>query len=778
MKGEAFDRKEEFEVKHIRIVGEIDYMAKTFSSSTTISLQLNCSTPTIILDAIDFIIRTVRVGNEITKYSYNGRKITVIMPENIKPGTVDITVDYTVSNPPLGLYFITKDKYGDHVQPQVWTLGEGQTDDFRAQEDNSYWFPYIQGPGVKSTSETIITVEKPQEVISNGILVGVNESSHKRTFHWKMDKPHSLYLISIVAGEFDKEEETIGKVKLMYFVPKGQKAHINRTFSVTKDIFSFYEDYTGIKYPHDKFSQTCVYEATFGGMENTTANTMTERTLHDEIAHMDFSSEENVGHHMAHQWFGDLVTCGTWEDVWLNEGLAAFLYAMYVKMHHGESEYMYHLLDKLDNFLKADDSRGVSAVYPIHNIDPKRAFDRFNSEKGALVMCSLETFLGPESIKKAIQSYFEKHIYGTALTVDFLNLLNESTGIDVTWFFDQYIYAAGYPILEYTYSYDEINKILGVRFRQIQKIPRVFRLNFNLSLGSEGGSIETYPVTISEKDEIRKIFIEKAPDFICVDPDLSVVGKIITPVFQDLIAKIKFDPHVTCKIRAIRSIGSGADSEVVSSLSEILSAKTEHWAVSSEAAAALGRICMKSSLKVLEENLTHSDPKVRRSIFRSLGLFPGDDVRDTLRRSLEIEESYYIKGEILNSLGRTGTTEDIGLFIKAMSQPSHEDTIALGAIRGLGEMGTDGGIGVLLNIVNSVVARKKLKIAAIKETSRFLSNNAVKNELIRLIDSEDKELRDTAFGIALKSDDEQFRVKAKDKFIGRYYKESHSATLV
>lgn len=771
------ENKNGFNLKHLKIVGEIDYRAKSFRASAIISLDLDDNTPRIDLEAVDFTIRAVRVGNEGAEYSYDGKIIRVDIPGSKQENEIDITVDYTVMDPPLGMYFITQDKYGNHVQPQVWTLGEGQTDDFQAQEDNKYWFPYIPGPGTKSTSETVITVDKPQEVISNGVLIGVEDSGSKRTYHWRMDKLHSQYLVSIVAGEFDTEEEMLDDIKLMYLVPKGSKANIKRTFAETKDIFRFYEDYTGVKYPHSKFSQTCVYEATFGGMENTTANTMTERTLHDDTAHIDFSSEENIGHHMAHQWFGDIVTCGTWEDVWLNEGLAAFLYAMYVKKYHGNKEYRYHLLDKLDNYLNADDSRGVSAVYPIHDTAPKRAFDRFNSEKGALVMCSLENTLGSSVLKRTIEKYFQRYMFGTALTADLLELLKKESGKDITWFFDQYIYASGYPILEYTHNYDETSSTLTIRFRQLQDIPREFRLDFNVDVGNEDGSYETYPVTVRERDVIHQIRTEKAPHFVCIDPDLSVVGKVITPIVQDLNSKIKHDPHLTCKIRAIRTIGNEKDLEVVSSLEGILAIKDEHWAIGSEAAMALGRICTNSSLEVLKDNVKHPNPKVRRSVFRSLGQFSSPEVRDILVSSLETEKSYYIKGEILHSLGKTGYAEELNRLIQGLSQPSHENAIALGAIRGIAALGTDECVGVLLNIVNSMI-HKRLKVAAISEFSNFLANHRVKNELMRLIGLEDKKLRETALGVALKSDDAEFKMNVKDKFIERYYRESHSATLV
>lgn len=764
-------------LKHIKIVGEIDYRARTFSASATVSLQLTHNQSVIDLEAIDFTIRRVLVNSEIAEYSYNRKKICVSIPENLQNEEIEITVEYTVTDPPLGLYFITRDKYGDYVQPQVWTLGEGQTEDLRAQEDNRYWFPYIPGPGTKSTSETVITVDKPQEVISNGVLVSVEETGIKRTFHWMMDKPHSQYLISIVAGEFDREEESLGDVRLMYLVPKGKKSEIKRTFGETKNIFEFYENYTGIKYPHTKFSQTCVYEAIFGGMENTTANTMTERTLHDDVAHIDFSSEENVGHHMAHQWFGDIVTCSSWENVWLNEGLAAFLYAKYVEQHHGDTDYGYHLLDKLDNYLKADDSRGVSAVYPIHDTDPKKAFDRYNSEKGALVMCSLENLLGSDMIKKTVQNYFQKYQYGTASTEDLLELLKEDSGVDISWFFDQYIYASGYPTLEYTYHYDAHNSNLKVRFRQLQHIPRDFRLDFNVFVEYEDGNVKRYPVTMSDREKILLVPSEHPPLFVCVDPELSVVGKVITPAIQNVTSKIERDPHITCKIRSIRTLGNDNSQEIITSLGKIFKKKDEHWAIGSEAAAALGRLCTTDSLRVLKENTNHPDPKVRRSVFRALGSFSSPEITEILVSSYNNEKSYYIKGEILHALGKTGNKEELYLLRQGLKLPSHENAIELGAVRGIAALGTEECVDELLNIAISP-GLKKLRLSAVKELSRFLSYGRVRNELINLIDSEDKDLRETAFGIALKSDDNQFKDDVKDKFVARYYKESHSATLV
>ena len=771
------DSDEAFELKHIKIEGELDYRSKSFKSKCELYIDPK-GTSVFRIEAVNFLINSVKINGKLADYKYDGSNITISVPDNFSDLKMKITVDYAIVDPPLGMYFITEDKYGANIQPQVWTLGEGQTEDFQVSEDNKYWFPYIPGPDKKCTSETIITVPKKYYLVSNGDLLSVKDIQEKRVYHWRMDRPHSPYLISLVCGEFDFFEETYKNTKLMYLVPKGKKHDIERTFPITKELFEFYEKFTGAEYPFKKFSQTCVYEATFGGMENTTANTLTERTLHDEIAHIDFSSEENVGHHMAHQWFGDLVTCKTWEDVWLNEGLASFLYASFVKNKHGTDEYYYHLLDKLDAYLRAETQRGVSEICTTYGTAPKKSFDRYSSEKGGLVMCSLLNLIGEEKMHRVLKSYFSKFMYSSATTKDLEQIVDEESDRISAGFFGQFIYSKGYPILNVTYFYDNSLHILNLSFKQKQSTSREYRLQFKLILNFNKGKSTEIPVTLYNIEQELQLNLNDRPTFICVDPDISIVGIVeVEEDFSEMKSKIENDTHLVCRIRAIRKMAYFNNNEFIDTLSRMISNTEIHWSIAAESSNALSRIGGKEALNILIKNAQHPNPKVRRAIVRALGNFSEKESLETISTILSKEKSYYIRSEALYSAGKTGLEEAIQFLYRGLFEYSHENVISIGALKGLGALHTEASSKVVLNYMRRT-NNKKMILASIGELASFLNFQEIRDEVLYQIVNGDKEICDKAMSVALNSGDPLFISSAKDKYLSRYFKESYKATLV
>src|SRR6266567_9641344 len=116
-------------------------------------------------------------------------------------------------------------------------------------------------------------------------------------------------------------------------------------------MIQFFSDYFGIKYPYPKYAQVVVADFIFGGMENITATTLTERTLHDKRAHLDFTSDDLVSHELAHQWWGDLVTCRDWSEGWLNEGFATYFEYVWREHAKGRDEADYELLADTEGYL-------------------------------------------------------------------------------------------------------------------------------------------------------------------------------------------------------------------------------------------------------------------------------------------------------------------------------------------------------------------------------------------------------------------------------------------
>src|SRR5262249_16195104 len=199
----------------------------------------------------------------------------------------------------------------------------------RATVGHRYWVPTWDYPNDFATTETRVTVPADWYVVGNGALRSntLNPRDQTRTFHWQMEQPHATYLLSLAAGPFDVKTSTWRGVTLMYVVPQGKGGMIAETFGETPEMLSFFSDITGVKYPWAKYAQTAMYDYG-GGMEWVSATTIGENSLTDQRRGFRMSAGI-VSHELAHQWFGDLVTCKDWGHLWLNEGFEFFFAALW-----------------------------------------------------------------------------------------------------------------------------------------------------------------------------------------------------------------------------------------------------------------------------------------------------------------------------------------------------------------------------------------------------------------------------------------------------------------
>ena len=234
-------------------------------------------------------------------------------------------VAYRAIEPRRGLYFIDRPR-------QAWT--QSQDTDARA------WLPCFDHPAEKQTTTTTIVVEPGHFALGNGALVERTESAAGVTFRYEQSDPARD--LSADDGRRRVQRDRAGasaRFPVWYYVEPGREADGERSFGNTPRMIDAFEAAIGVPYPYARYSQIAVADFIFGGMENTGATTQTDRTLHDERAHLDFSSEPLVAHELAHQWFGDLVTCRDWSQAWLNEGFATYFEAVWMEASRGWDEY-------------------------------------------------------------------------------------------------------------------------------------------------------------------------------------------------------------------------------------------------------------------------------------------------------------------------------------------------------------------------------------------------------------------------------------------------------
>ncbi|MCR8470995.1 MAG: M1 family aminopeptidase [Candidatus Korarchaeota archaeon] len=752
-----------YEIKHLSLALKVFIEDKKIEGHAEISVVKKRG-GVIELDAVDMEILDVRVNGSSTKYTYNGKKLA-INTEAIEPGTsFKIDIMYS-AYPKKGLYFVKPKGKGGYLQ--VWSQGE--------PEDNRYWIPIYDYPNMKFTCDLKIYAPKMLTVFANGELKEVREEGEWKVWHWVMDQPIASYLIAIAIGEFDVKETMYKDIKLTYAVPKGRGEDIDRSFSNTPDMLKFFEEFLMYKYPWKNYKQVCVSEFIVGGMENTTLTMLTELTLHDEKAHAEFESEPLVSHELAHQWFGDLITTKDWGNIWLNESFATYLEALYMGHLKGEDRFICELISFLDSYLREYSTRYSRPIMTRVYKYPEEVFDAHSYPKGALVLHTLRTIVGDDKFREILRKFLEKHAFSSVDTEDFRKVSEEVTGEDLEWFFDQYIYNAGHPELTVRYSYDAERKVLRVSITQTQKEDcwDVYKMPIEILIKTEKETkLEKF--WLSEKEQTLYIPLDEPPEYICVDPKFKVFAVITEEEeLEQLIKKLKCT-SIYCRIRAIRNLSKKISDRAVEALKEKLLDESEYWMARSEAAKALGSIGTEKAKRVLIEALEKvANPRVRRGIAEALGNFRDHEVAEALAKILKNkEEGYYVRAAAAESLGKTKWEEAIKILKKVKDEPSHNNVITIGAIRGLAALGSDEAFEIILEYTKEDKPTL-VRMEAVRSMSKFNEKASAREIIINACKDENMRIRSAAITAIRETLDPRY-IPILDSLIGR---ELHSGLI-
>ena len=400
---------------------------------------LKPNTKQIWFDSAKLKIKEVLVNGHKAQFKVEPERLVVNLP---KPGgpkdTLSINIAYS-GRPEAGIYFVPAARAFPAHTSVVYTQGE--------MEDTHYWLPTYDYPDDKATSESFVTVPSGYTVISNGKLIGESKSGRTVTVRHRMDQPHSTYLISLVTGQFTVGNDGQFKGKpVRWNVPVGLEDMGKAAFGGTDRMIALYSKLTGVDYPYAKFDQSAVPDYMFGGMENITAVTQTIQALFPSEAAPVSNSEGLVLHELAHQWFGDDITCASWPHAWLNEGFATFLPSFYVREAHGQEAY------DLSRYgtLQGGYGSAMGEQRPVVWTGYEEPIDEFGGTiypGGASRMFVLMHWVGEEKFWKAIHNYLEEYRFKAVTTPQFFASMSKSLGVDLTPFMNEWLYRKELPKL-------------------------------------------------------------------------------------------------------------------------------------------------------------------------------------------------------------------------------------------------------------------------------------------------------------------------------------------
>lgn len=697
-KPRRWERSRTYDALHYLIKIKLDIDRKAFEGEAVLTLSSLCpDLRKIELDAEDYRVEQVNDewGHSLS-FSQTDKKLLVELgrPHNI--GEIfSITVFYQSDNQAhittkkKGLRFF--DATAEHpalVASDSWPDGV------------HHWFPCYDFPNDKVTNEIIATVQEPNKVAANGRLVSVirNERERTVTYHWVQDKPHSTYLIFLTAAPYEIIRDCYQNIPISYWVFPQQVKDALRSYEKTPKMMEFFIKTFSTSYPWDKYDQISVPLG--GGAESTSATAMTYEIIHDEKAEKDFSSIGIVSHELAHQWWGDLITLRSWEHAWLNESFGTYSDYLYYEYDRGPEEGAINLLNKKNSYLREAKTKYVRPIVTDRYETPQDLFDAHSYQKGACVLHMLRFILGDQRFFKVLKEFLHNYSFQPVDTHDFMKTVKEVTGENLDWFFEQWLFQPGHPVLEISSRWDDGEKTLGLSIKQIQdtsrgtpvyKIPVLIGIRGSESLdeaSSKGDRDDEliYKIWITGKENYYEFHLTGKPLMVRFDHGNYLLKEWIFPKsVEELLYQARYD-DVIGRMWAVQELKAFGHKPEVSEAIQEIARSDDFWAVRKAAVETIGSWRNTRFIAFLKEKCKDKHSQVRAVALKALGDFGLAGLAGFFQECFNRDDSYLAQSEALRALGKTGDKKQIDFLKKAAALPSYRNIIknaALEAIRAL-----------------------------------------------------------------------------------------------
>ena len=690
----------DYDLIHQKIeVKNFDWNAPAFDGKVTTTLvSLRPGLDSVVLNmGRRLVVRSVTVEEfrprvrpvaRPVRFSRPGDSIVVHLakPAGFRD-TVRFTIDYRGRiTQGRGLYFFQAEVGRPHRPQQIYSGG--------GTDGNPNWIPTYGPPHDKATWELIATVPAGYTVVSNGRLISdkpnrpaprapARAASH--TVHWTQEKPASTYLISLVAAPLVKVGDRWRDIPVDYYVYKEDVPLARRLFGHTPDILETFTRLTGVKYPWPGYSQTTVTEF-IGGMENVGATTLVD-WIPDAAAYRDrpWFRETLIPHEAAHQWFGNLVTTENWSNYWLNEGLAEYMVGQYWAVKRGRHAEDEFYLDEYRRFLSADARRRV----PLASFNSNNVYT-----KGALVMQMLKKLLGPERFWAGMNRYLTRHAYGNADSDDLRKAVLHATGENLAWFWDQWVYQAGYPEFTVTHTVDSTAGKLTLNVKQIQvdtaradttgvrfSTPLVFQGAVTIRVGTAAGDVRKR-VRLDRREQVVDLAgLKSAPTMVVFDEHNAMLK---TLVFDQptawLATQLLKDPDLWNRGWAIEQLARRT-SDTLAATALVRAARGADYPLTrAQAAAALRGFPPAVAGPALEAALRDTSSTVREAAVSALGALGGARAQELALAAWKSDSSYEVRAGALQALARMDSIAARPIVLAGLTTASYRDVIQNAAI--------------------------------------------------------------------------------------------------
>ncbi|MBL0104531.1 MAG: M1 family metallopeptidase [Bacteroidetes bacterium] len=489
----------------------------------------------LILNARGMLIHKVSLIDKNTNpellFDYQKNELKIYLPRTYQStDTFTLSIKYTSRPETLppggsraiikdkGLYFIDADSTDESKPTQLWTQGE--------TESNSAWFPTVESPEQKMTSEIFLNIDTAFTSLSNGLLISsVKNNDGTKTDHWMQDLPMAPYLVMIAVGNFAKVTDHWKGLEVSYYVDPPYEKYARNVFGNTPEMMEFFSNLLNYPYPWAKYSQIVVHDYVSGAMENTTAVVHGTNMQETPREMLDLNYEHYISHELFHHWFGDLVTCRSWSNLTLNEGFANYSEYLWNEYKYGREYADEQMLSDLSSYLRMTERKDPPLIRYQYN-DREDMYDAVSYNKGGNILHMLRKYIGDKAFFAGLHLYLKRHEYGATEVEDLRQAFEEVCGEDLHWFFDQWFLKNGFPILKINYKWSSENNTQTISLVQSQDLAKnpLYRLPVDIDFYF-GSKITRKQVVMTKQGQDFTFDLASKPDMIIVDPERTLVGK-------------------------------------------------------------------------------------------------------------------------------------------------------------------------------------------------------------------------------------------------------------
>ncbi|HET9064680.1 MAG TPA: M1 family metallopeptidase [Gemmatimonadales bacterium] len=475
------------------------------------TLRLDLVQPTLARQGRGMTVESVHSGDRLLAYRHTGDVLLIYLGRHAVPGEL-VTVRIAYHGNPADALRFGPNKHGDRT-----IFSDNWPDKARN------WLPTVDHPYDKATSEMVVTAPSHYQVVSNGLQVEETDLGHgMRLTHWKQSVPIATWLYTLGVAEFAVQRVgTCEGVPVETWVYRQDRdAGFHDFQEPTCDVLHFFSERIG-PFAYEKLANV-VSAAVNGGMEAASAIMYGEPSVTGTRA----TNWQNViAHEIAHQWFGNAVTEGDWDDVWLSEGFATYFTLLYREHARGRDDFVSGLAQSRETIRKFYAETPDYRVVHDGLRDMSQVTNGMTYQKGAWTLHMLRNLIGDEAYWRGIQAYYREHFNGNASTADFQRAMEEASGQSLDAFFDQWLRQGGIPVFRAVLGRDDVNGLAVVTLIPEASAHR-FTVPVEFGIDLADGSRVTGHATITSGQPVTiPIKVASPPRTLTIDPETKLLAE-------------------------------------------------------------------------------------------------------------------------------------------------------------------------------------------------------------------------------------------------------------